>query len=141
MTALDIQFISAEDTLPIRQAILWPNHPIEVSKIDGDALATHFGGYIDAHLVGVASLFQDDTGFRLRKFAVDQAYQGQGIGRKMLIHMQEWAWQQNAGQLWFDARQSAQLFYQSLGFEVTSGQFLKRNIPYVKMSRKHPDPS
>lgn len=130
---MQIREITAPDTLPLRQLVLWPDHPVAASQVPGDNDAQHFGGFRAETLVTVASLFAEGDAIRLRKFATHPAHQGQGAGSAMLRHLINLARSQAHNRFWFDARESAQPFYQRHGFEAQGGRFYKRDQPYFRM--------
>ena len=130
-----IKPIPAQDTLPLRHKVLWPDHPVEHSMVDGDDDARHFGGFLEGKLVCVASLFKDADSVRLRKFATDPAFQGQGLGTQMLAHLLEEAKAEGAITFWFDARESALPFYQRNGYHPEGERFFKSNVPYRRVRR------
>lgn len=132
--SFQIKSVGAKDTLPLRQQVLWPDHPIAQSQVDGDEDALHFGGYLDKKLVCVASLFWEEPGIRLRKFATDPAFQGQGIGTKMLSHLLKEAQATGAETFWFDARESALPFYERNGYSPEGKRFFKGDIPYRRIT-------
>ncbi|MEI8654353.1 GNAT family N-acetyltransferase [Pseudoalteromonas sp. Hal273] len=81
---MEIRNISWEQTIPLRQSVLWPNKPPEYCHVDGDHDAMHFGAFVNDELVCVASVYIKSDKARLRKFATKTDYQGQGIGSQML---------------------------------------------------------
>ncbi len=90
---------------------------------------------MDANLICVASLFQDGSSMRLRKFATDPEYQGQGIGTQMLTHLLDHAIAVDASVFWFDARESALPFYERNGFTAEGPRFFKYEVPYRRVRR------
>lgn len=54
---MEIQRINAEQTLQLRQQVLWPTQSIDFCKVAEDESGYHYGGYVDGYLVGVASVF------------------------------------------------------------------------------------
>lgn len=131
-----IHRITADQTLPLRRAVLWPNHPIEASMVEGDDSAVHFGGFVDEALICTASLFPNGEDIRLRKFATDPVYQGQGHGSTMMEHLIGYAKRNTFQYFWLDARQSAALFYERFHFQISGDVFYKRNQPYLRMASK-----
>ena len=103
--------------------------------VEGDEGALHFGVFIDAALICTASLFADGSDIRLRKFATDPAFQGQGHGSAILEHLIQYARKHGFQRFWLDARQSAVPFYQRFKLQIDGDVFLKRDAPYVRMSR------
>ena len=128
--------IEPQQTLSIRQTVLWPEQPVTFSQVEGDESAHHYGAMLDGELVSVASIFPDGaTSARLRKFATLSGMQGQGIGSKVLEHI----FQQMRGDgfsiLWCDGREQARAFYERLGFKASGEQFFKKDIAYFKMTK------
>ncbi len=134
---MQIRKITAADTLPLRQLVLWPDHPMSASQVPGDAKALHLGGFKSKQLVTVASLFVEGGAgsVRLRKFATHPDHQGQGAGSAMLRHMMGLARAQGHKRFWFDAREAALPFYQRHGFTPRGDRFFKRDMPYFRMER------
>jgi len=132
---MTIRPITIDQALPLRRAVLWPNRPIEASMVDGDDAALHFGSFIDETLICTASLFANESDIRLRKFATDPAFQCQGHGSAILEHLIEYARKLGFQRFWLDARQSAVPFYLRFKLQVDGDVFLKRDEPYVRMSR------
>ena len=63
MVEVEIQSISAQDTVNIREKVLWPGKPeMCVLPEDNDPNATHFGLVIDQEIVGVVTVFTPNQG-------------------------------------------------------------------------------
>jgi predicted GNAT family N-acyltransferase len=131
---MKVQQINAEQTLQLRQQVLWPNQSIEFCKVAEDETGYHYGGYVDGDLVGVASVFFSEGSARLRKFAVSPSLQGRGLGSLMLETMIADAKVLSAEIFWCDARESALGIYQKFGLQKEGERFYKSDIPYFKMS-------
>ncbi|WMN89340.1 GNAT family N-acetyltransferase [Vibrio parahaemolyticus] len=131
---MKVQRINAEQTLQLRQQVLWPTQSIEFCKVADDETGYHYGGYVDGDLVGVASVFFNEGSARLRKFAVFPSLQGRGLGSLMLETMIADAKTLNAEIFWCDARESALGIYQKFGLQKEGERFYKSDIPYFKMS-------
>ncbi|WP_137133183.1 GNAT family N-acetyltransferase [Rhizobium sp. FKY42] len=133
---LEIERISADKTVDIRHAVLWP----EKTKLDvilpEDEDGTHFGASIDGALVAVISLFETSTGTRFRKFATLPDWQGKGVGTQLLTHAIEWSRTKGERRIWCDARVSALPFYARQGFTAEGDVFEKSGIAYTVMSRE-----
>ncbi|MEY8883329.1 GNAT family N-acetyltransferase [Donghicola sp. XS_ASV15] len=125
--------ISAKDTLPLRHSVLWPDHPVDFSRVEGDESAQHFGAYLGPDLVCVLSLFGEGTSARIRKFATRPDCQGKGIGTQMMRHALARAADQGASRVWLSARENAMPFYARFGFAPFGKPALKEGQPYRKM--------
>lgn len=134
-----IKQLNWQDTLAIRHEVIWPSKPIEFCHIENDENAWHYGVYIEQKLVCVASVYPElkqeplINSARLRKFAILNAFQQQGIGSFILNHFIASLKAQSIRFFWCDAREFAVEFYKRFGFQITSSRFYKGDIPYVKM--------
>ena len=134
LSQLNIQKITPEQTLPLRQQVLWPAASLEDCRLADDEIGWHFGGFYQQELVCVASVFIDQKKARLRKFATLPAYQGQGIGQMMLTRLLAELSQQAVTQFWCDARETAIGFYQRFDMQVQGERFYKSDVAYRKMT-------
>ncbi|OTB09465.1 hypothetical protein M426DRAFT_6736 [Hypoxylon sp. CI-4A] len=91
-------------------------------------------------LVSIISLFIDSQRgeARFRKFATAPAWQGRGVGSRLLEHTISAAASQGATSIWCDARASALGFYQRFGLHGEGDVFYKGDVPYLRMSRALP---
>lgn len=131
---MEIKKIAAQDTLPLRHRVLWPDESIEFCKVDEDDSGTHYGVFIDERLVCVASVFITNNVARLRKFATDPDFQGQGIGSMLLQTMMSELMSHRVEMFWCDARESACSLYQKFGMTRQGERFYKGDVPYFRMS-------
>jgi GNAT superfamily N-acetyltransferase len=132
---VEIRSITADQTLDLRQRVLWPNKTRAEMHLPGDESALNFGAYQNKALVGVGSFFRDQgdaSVFRLRKMAVEPQLQGQGIARALIVAARLALERKGATLIWCDARLSAAGFYQKCGFEIGAEVFQKSGIDYVK---------
>lgn len=142
----EIKQISALETYPVRHLVLRNGKPLESCRFDGDELETtkHFGYFGHGYLVGIASLFASENSsfetskqFQLRGMAVLLNHQKQGIGEKLVLHAENFARKNDAGLIWFNAREIAVGFYQKLGYEMFGNAFEIAGIgPHYIMFKK-----
>jgi GNAT superfamily N-acetyltransferase len=64
------------------------------------------------------------VGYQLRGMATLEKYRGKGIGNQLVNSAIVYLRRQQANYLWCNARVKAVPFYQNIGFEVISGQFV-----------------
>jgi ribosomal protein S18 acetylase RimI-like enzyme len=130
---VDIRQIDWTETIAVRHNVLWPNKPPEFCHLQDDHLGIHFGGFVDELLVCVASIYIENGQARLRKYATEAEYQGQGIGsavlNKIIVYLQE----RKIGYFWCDARESALSFYQRFGMLPSGERFYKSEVAYYKV--------
>lgn len=135
---MDIQKISAEQTLDLRSRILRPGQPLELCKYAEDHLPTtfHLGVFLENKIICNGTFIQQSHPdysvakypYRLRGMATDFAFQKKGLGSLLLNAAQKELIQQQCDFLWFNARVSAEKFYLKLGFEVNDTIF---DIPTI----------
>ena len=115
MVQIHIRPISAEKTRPLRQSILRPGYPPELSiyPLDHKPGTFHAGAFQGDKLVGTASLNQEPPPFsdepqswRLRGMAVVEEWRGRGIGKELLEACLLYAKDQNGMLVWCNARES-----------------------------------
>jgi len=132
-----IKKVSYIDTLPIRQSVLWPNKPLEFSKLDQDEIGTHFGYFVDNSLVAVISCFIKDNELQFRKFACLKEHQGRGIGTLLLKYTMEFAKTNNVNSIWCNARVTATSLYKKFGLIIQDNStFFKGSVEYVIMKKE-----
>lgn len=129
-----VRLISAEDTLPLRHSVLWPDKPFDYVKLPDDTDGHHLGGFVEGQLVAVISLFMDTqtNTARFRKFATHPDFQNQGIGTQLLNQVIDQARQAGATELWCDARLTAAAFYERFGMQADGDVFYKGEIAYSR---------
>ena len=128
--------ITAEQTLPIRHQVLWPNESVEFCRVADDVDGLHFGVYQQQTLVCVASVFISGEQARLRKFATLPDYQGKGIGSAVIEHILAQLKAKGVSDFWCDARESAGGFYHRFGMAPEGERFYKGDVPYFKMAMR-----
>lgn len=149
---VDIRPIRADETVPLRHTVLWPNHPISHVLLPEDDAGYHYGAFISSHSeelpVAVISVFKEPfppgidlaldasskQSARFRKFACDVAFQGQGIGTKLLKHVFGIARSElGCDSVWCDARLSSADWYERRGMIIVGDTFFKSEVEYVCM--------
>jgi ribosomal protein S18 acetylase RimI-like enzyme len=131
-----IKFITGKDTLPVRSTILRNNLDTELCHFEGDERENTFHlGYFDhENLICVATFHShnregfEGNGYQLRGMATLSQYQGKGIGNQVLNFAIVYLRSLKVNYLWCNARKKAYRFYQSLGFEFISEEFIIEDI-------------
>ena len=75
MSKLEIKQISAEQTWPLRQSVMYPEFTLEQVKLEKDEQGMHFGGFIENELACVVSLFLENNKAQFRKLATKEKHQ------------------------------------------------------------------
>ncbi len=132
----DIEQITQELTWKLRRKELYPDLPIEASKLTEDDFGTHLGLFYENKLATVVSLFEDKNQLQFRKLATDKKYQRLGLGSKMMNYVLNYAKEKHLEKVWCNARISATAFYEKLNFTKVGEVFRKNGIEYIIMEIK-----
>ena len=122
-----VKLIRAEETLDLRCRILRPGQSLDLCRYPEDDLPTsfHLGIFDDGKVICNGTFIQQGHAhfptarlpYRLRGMASDKEYQRHGLGKTLLkealVHLK----QKNCDLLWFNARVSAEGFYEKLGYQ------------------------
>lgn len=73
---------------------------------------------------------------KIRQMAVDDHYQGQNIGRKLMVAAEENAVAQGFKILSLHARKNVVPFYEKLGYTAHGDEFTEVNIPHIAMAKQ-----
>lgn len=139
----EVKEITADDTLPLRSTVLRDGKPFDECRFAEDSKpgSFHLGYFDDKRLVGIASFYPinfdniEEPGIQLRGMAVDEQYQGKGIGKAIVQAAYKHIGRDPAiTHVWCNARKIAYRFYESQGFHFVSEEFEIAGIgPHRKM--------
>jgi predicted GNAT family N-acyltransferase len=136
-----IKFISADETLPLRSAVLRKNLPEAQCRFPTDDQGFHLGYFLNDQLIVIATFFQEDYpelgkgGYRLRGMATGTAFNGQGYGAAVIKFAIDELKKRGATYIWCNARSTAVGFYSKLNFSILSEEFEVPGIgPHFNMS-------
>ena len=130
-----IKEISAEETYTLRHTVMWPNKPIAYIQLAEDNKGIHFGLYVKEQLVTVCSLFIENQSAQFRKLATLTQEQGKGYASRMIEHIIAYAKEQNARDIWCNARANKTSFYKKFNLEETEHKYTKGEIDFIIMKR------
>ncbi len=134
--SVQIREIPAESTWPLRQAVMWPDKPIDYVKIDQDEQGLHYGLFVKGQLVSIVSAFVSGDSAQFRKFATLQTEQGKGYGSHLLSFLIEALKSMKIKKIWCNARINKAAYYERFGLEKTGRYFARGEIDYVIMEKK-----
>lgn len=129
----DIEQITQELTWRLRKNEFYPDLPIDAIKLEEDDFGTHLGLFYQNKLATVVSLFENADQLQFRKLATDKKFQRLGLGSKMMNYVLTYAKEKGMKKVWCNARSTATIFYEKLGFTKTEDTFTKGEIDYVIM--------
>lgn len=96
----------------------------------------HIVYYKDALVIGTLMLTPHENGIiKMRQVAIDEGYQGEGIGSKMVEYAEAYALDHGFHTMEMHARKTAVPFYTRLGYQVVGEEFEEVTIPHYKMTK------
>jgi len=96
----------------------------------------HIGAFVNNNIVGVMILTRLNTDdVKMRQVAVDEKWRAKKIGCEMVIYAEEYSKNRGYATMLLNARKTAVGFYEKLGYEKISEEFLEINIPHYKMRK------
>lgn len=102
----------------------FPEKDIYITAFDGDLL---IGSAIITPL--------DNNTVQMRQMAVDEIYQGQGIGRALVNEFERIVLEKGYSKIILHARETALLFYKALGYKVHGEKFYEIEIAHYEMRK------
>lgn len=144
------QILFSDELIHLRQRILHPDGPKErvLYRTDQHPLAIHLGVFSKGgELLACGSLLPEDEELaesskvdRIRGMAVDDKYQGEGHGRRILKRMIAISAERQIQRSWCNARTTVIPFYEKVGFKKTG---IELDVPdsglHFQMRRVHKD--
>ncbi|MGI4728749.1 MAG: GNAT family N-acetyltransferase [Janthinobacterium lividum] len=131
-----IRAITAEQTWPMRLAVMYPAFSIDQVKLKDDATGRHFGLFLGEELIVVVSVFVQDEGLQFRKLATKTDQQGKGYGRQMMQFILNLASAENLKLVCCNARLSAAAFYKQFDFEISGETWQQDGHEFVIMQKQ-----
>lgn len=124
-----------DDTLILRQQVLYPEKDIEFVKLPDDNLGLHIGIEENKELVSVMSLFieMETKAVQFRKLATRTDMQGKGYASNLMKWLIDYASDMKLNKLWCNSRKESIGFYQKFGYKETDQTFEKNGHEYVIM--------
>ena len=128
-----IKEITAQETFLVRNLVLRLGKPIETCFFDGDnsEQTKHFGYFYNTKIVGVVSVYKNKNAifkfpnqYQIRGMAILEEFQGSGCGKLLVKHCEDYLISNEANLIWFNARETAIIFYEKLGYT-------KNGFPFV----------
>ena len=130
---MSVRIISAHDTYPVRQKVLWPQKTFAQVALPEDEDGLHFGKFSqDGELMGVVSIFFVEKTVQFKKLAVLETCQTQGIGSILVSEIKRVADLNKCIKIICDARKAVVPFYVKHGFEAEY-ELLKYEKMYTRM--------
>ncbi len=96
----------------------------------------HIVYHTDAMVIATLMLTPLDGGhIKMRQVAVDEQYQGAGIGAKIVEYSEAYALDHGFHTMELSARKNAVSFYQKQGYNIVGDEYMEVTIPHYKMEK------
>ena len=137
---VEVRLASAAEVRPLRMKVLRAGRPASESVYPYDQLAEtlHVAAVVGEQIVGCATVFPEPydghaDAWRLRGMAVDERYQGRGIGANVMERVKSELATRDVRLLWCNARTAVLPFYLRHGFTTVGEEFLAaHDIPHYR---------
>lgn len=96
----------------------------------------HVAGFLDKNVIAcmVLSPYSGST-MKMRQVAVSSDFQGNGIGKSMIVEGEKICRNKNFDRIVLNARDKVVPFYLKLDYKIISEIFIEVNIPHIKMEK------
>lgn len=102
--------------------------------LNQDIIDIHIGACNEEILIGVILLTPiDKITIKMRQVAVDDEYQGQGIGSGLVSFCEKYAYENGYKIITMHARKNVIGFYNKLGYKTVGEEFTEVSLPHFKM--------
>ena len=99
-----------------------------------DTAREHFVAMAQGRVIGTVSASgQGSECWRIKQMAVDAAWQGRGVGARLLQAAERRGREQGATQAMLHARETARAFYEKQGYAADGAAFTELGLPHVAM--------
>ena len=124
-----------QDAFSVRRKVFVEeqNVPPEQELDQFDEIATHFVVYDDTLPIGYGRLRELENAGKVERICILPEYRKQGAGKTLMRAIIHFAKEKGFTAIKLNAQIQAIPFYKSLGFTVTSGEFMDAGIPHKSM--------
>jgi predicted GNAT family N-acyltransferase len=107
------------------------------AELKKDEHDTHFGLFEGGTILACLILTEtEDKQMKMRQVAVDDQYQGRGLGKELSLAAEKYAAGKGFTLMFCHARKTAAPFYQKLGYRIVGDEFTEVNIPHYVMEKE-----
>ncbi|WP_088005647.1 GNAT family N-acetyltransferase [Indiicoccus explosivorum] len=131
--------LEKEQAFDVRRTVFTEEQGVspDIEFDESDDSATHFVGYDLQQPIAAGRLRSLEQGIgKAERVCVLPEYRGHGIGAMMMEAMEEEARQQGIHLLRLNAQTHAMAFYEHLGYQTASEEFMDAGIPHKTMEKE-----
>lgn len=130
--------IEKEQAFEVRRKVFVDEQgvPVHIEMDEYDDTATHFVGYDLEQPIAAARIRESESGIgKIERVCVLSEYRGQHVGMLLMNEMEEFARTTGFFTLKLNSQSYAIPFYEKLGYEVSSPEFMDAGIPHRAMTK------
>ncbi len=106
-------------------------------ELEKDKQDVHLGLFENDKILACITLTRSENKrMKMRQVAVEEAEQGKGLGRKLSAAGEKYALENGFEIMFCNARKTAVPFYESMGYQIVSDEFVEVNIAHYTMEKK-----
>lgn len=132
----NIKTATYKDALAIRYKVFVDeqNVPADLEIDEFEESSLHLVMYVENEPIATARIYElpNDT-YKVQRVAVLKEYRTSGIGTTLMKEIEQKASMRKAVKLTLGSQNSAIPFYEKLGYEVSSSEFMDAGIPHHSM--------
>ena len=143
MNPIEIHRVALEEIIDLRHLVLRAGLGREAAYFSGDdhADTVHLAAKSNGRVIGSATIllneYEGHPACQLRGMAVDFAHQKTGLGRRLLLEIENIAREKKVGLVWANCRTPAVPFYRKNGWVTVSEEFeIPTAGPHFRMIRR-----
>ncbi len=104
------------------------------ANLESEINDMHLGVFEQDKLIAVLILTDiDSDNVKMRQVAVDEQYRSKKVGTQLVWFAEEFSRKKGYTTMVLNARKTAVGFYEKIGYEIISDEFLEIHIPHFKM--------
>jgi len=108
-------------------------------QLDTEKDEFHFAAFDGDKIVGCLLMKAiDKDEIKMRQVAVDEDYQGKGVGKALVLRSEKFAAENGFSLITLHARKTAIPFYEKLGYKVVGEEFIEVAQPHFNMKKEKP---
>ena len=121
------------DVKMIREEVFMQEQGFENEFDDLDTVSTFVVIYDHNLAIATGRCYPKDDSYIIGRVAVRKQYRKQGIGKQVIIALEEVIQNKGGHNVELSAQQRVQGFYESLGYTVVGGVYMDEHCPHVRM--------
>ncbi len=127
-----------DDAFQVRHSVFVDEQkvPAELEIDEHENLAIHFVAYDEERPVAAGRFRILKETAKVERICVERSHRKTGLGQKLMDAIERHAYEQHLTKMKLNAQISAVGFYEKLGYQIISEEFMDAGIPHVTMVKE-----